>query len=196
MRKSRLKAPDHHPLAYYHCVSRVVDRQFVLGPEEKEEFVRLLRLYEEFCEVRVITYCIRPPHSPTPVPILTVSGAADAKANSLQSLSRTTSERMNFAATTSCPTKSPVRSSVASALHPLFAPRSPQTPSLPDARPHSDRFRCGGRESEFLAAMVVSVLDHRRKLYWLSGRDTQDIRTPNHRSNIPESFDSLEAIGF
>ena len=58
---------------------------------------------------------------------------------------------MNFAATTSCPTKSPVRSSVASALHPLFAPRSPQTPSLPDARPHSDRFRCGGRESEFLA---------------------------------------------
>ena len=27
----------------------------------------------------------RPPHSPTPVPILTVSGAADAKANSLQS---------------------------------------------------------------------------------------------------------------
>jgi len=25
-----------------------------------------------------------PPHSPTPVPVLTVSGAADAKANSLQ----------------------------------------------------------------------------------------------------------------
>jgi hypothetical protein len=24
-------------------------------------------------------------------------------------------------------------------------------PSLPDARPHSDRFRCGGRESKFLA---------------------------------------------
>ena len=37
MRKSRLKAPPHHPLAYYHCVSRVVDRKFVLGPEEKEE---------------------------------------------------------------------------------------------------------------------------------------------------------------
>jgi hypothetical protein len=27
-----------------------------------------------------------------------------------------------------------------------------QTPSLPDARPRSDRFRCGGRESNFLAA--------------------------------------------
>ena len=63
---------------------------------------------------------------------------------------------MNFAATISCPTKSRVRSSVASALHPLFAPRSPQTPSLPDARPHSDRFRCGGRESEFLAVKVTA----------------------------------------
>ena len=58
---------------------------------------------------------------------------------------------MNFAATTSCPPKSPVRSSVASALHPLFAPRSPQTPSLPDARPGSDRFRCGGRGRIFFA---------------------------------------------
>jgi REP element-mobilizing transposase RayT len=34
-----------------------VDRQFVLGAEEKEEFVRLMRVYEEFCEVRVVTYC-------------------------------------------------------------------------------------------------------------------------------------------
>jgi hypothetical protein len=62
---------------------------------------------------------------------------------------------MNFAATTFCPTKSPVRSIVVVALHPLFAPRSPQTPSLPDARPRSDRFRCGGRESNFLAAKAV-----------------------------------------
>ena len=29
-----------------------------------------------------------------------------------------------------------------------------QTPSLPDARPHSDRFRCGGRESKFLAVTL------------------------------------------
>jgi len=28
-----------------------------------------------------------------------------------------------------------------------------QTPSLPDARPGSDRFRCGGRESKFLAVL-------------------------------------------
>jgi len=42
--------------------SRVVNREFVLGPEEKEEFVRLLRLYEEFCELRVVTYCIMSNH--------------------------------------------------------------------------------------------------------------------------------------
>ena len=29
-----------------------------------------------------------------------------------------------------------------------------QTPSLPDARPRSDRFRCGGRESKFLAVKL------------------------------------------
>jgi len=40
----------------------VVDRKFVLGPEEKEEFVRLMRLYEEFCEIRVVTYCIMSNH--------------------------------------------------------------------------------------------------------------------------------------
>ena len=32
-----------------------------------------------------------------------------------------------------------------------------QTPSLPDARPHSDRFRCGGRESKFLAAKALCI---------------------------------------
>ena len=58
----RAKLTPHHPFAYYHCVSCVVDRQFVLGPEEMEEFVRLMRLYGEFCEVRVITYCIMSNH--------------------------------------------------------------------------------------------------------------------------------------
>ena len=47
------------------------------------------------------------------------------------SFSRTTLERMNTAATTFCPTRSPVRSSVASAFHHLSAPRSPHTPSHP-----------------------------------------------------------------
>ena len=40
------------------------------------------------------------------------------------------------------------------AFHPSSTPRSPQTPSLPDARPRSDRLRCGGRESNFLAVVT------------------------------------------
>lgn len=62
MRRPRFKAPPEHPLAYYHCISRVVDRQFVFGPEEKEQFVAFLRLYERFCGVRVVTYCVMSNH--------------------------------------------------------------------------------------------------------------------------------------
>ncbi len=62
MRRPRFKAPPEHPLAYYHCISRVVDRQFVFGPEEKEQFVEFMRLYERFCGVRVVTYCVMSNH--------------------------------------------------------------------------------------------------------------------------------------
>ncbi|TLD68322.1 chemotaxis protein CheW [Phragmitibacter flavus] len=62
MRRSRLKAPKDWEVAYYHCVSRVVDRQFVLGDEEKAEFVSLMRLYERVCQVRVVTYCLMSNH--------------------------------------------------------------------------------------------------------------------------------------
>lgn len=62
MRQSRLKAPKHHPIAYYHCVSRVVDRSFRLHEEEREMFVRLMRMYERLCQVRVVTYCVLSNH--------------------------------------------------------------------------------------------------------------------------------------
>jgi hypothetical protein len=42
------------------------------------------------CDVLFHEAAGRPPHSPTPVPVLTVSGAAGAKANSLQSLAGAT----------------------------------------------------------------------------------------------------------
>lgn len=48
--------------AIYHVMSRVVDRQFVLGDEEKEEFVRMMRQYEAFCGVKVLTYCVMSNH--------------------------------------------------------------------------------------------------------------------------------------
>jgi len=62
MRTRRLKAPPSHPRAYYHCLSRVVDRQFVFGPAEREQFLRYLREYQAFCGVRVLTYCILSNH--------------------------------------------------------------------------------------------------------------------------------------
>lgn len=36
MRQRRLKAPASFLLAHYHCMSRVVNRDFVFGPEERE----------------------------------------------------------------------------------------------------------------------------------------------------------------
>jgi len=49
-------------MAYYHCVSRVVNRDFVLGDIEREEFVRLMRAYERLCGLRVVTYCVMSNH--------------------------------------------------------------------------------------------------------------------------------------
>ena len=62
MRQARLKAPREHEVAYYHCVSRVVDRRFVLQDREKEKFVELMREYTAFCGVRIITYCVMSNH--------------------------------------------------------------------------------------------------------------------------------------
>ena len=62
MRQTRLKAPPELPAAYYHCISRVVNREFVFGEEEKEMFVKLMRRWEKFCRVRVITFCVMSNH--------------------------------------------------------------------------------------------------------------------------------------
>ena len=62
MRQARLKAPKEHPLAYYHCVSRVVDKRFVILEEEREMFVRFMRMYETLCQVRVVTFCVLSNH--------------------------------------------------------------------------------------------------------------------------------------
>ena len=48
--------------AIYHCVSRVVNREFVLHREEKEQFVEYMRAYEQFCQVRVLTFCVMTNH--------------------------------------------------------------------------------------------------------------------------------------
>ncbi len=47
---------------FYHCMSRVIERRFLLGPVEKEKFRSLLRQCEAFCGVRVLTYTILSNH--------------------------------------------------------------------------------------------------------------------------------------
>ena len=61
MRTARAKH-ERGTVGYYHCISRVVDRQFVLGEEEREQLVTLMRRYEAFCGVKVITYCVLSNH--------------------------------------------------------------------------------------------------------------------------------------
>ena len=59
MRQARIRGEGK---SYYHCISRVVDRQFVLKEEEKEHFVALMRKLEAFHGMRVVTYCIMSNH--------------------------------------------------------------------------------------------------------------------------------------
>lgn len=48
--------------AIYHCVSRVVDRRFVFGDEEREHFRMFMRMQENFSGCRVLSYCIMSNH--------------------------------------------------------------------------------------------------------------------------------------
>ena len=62
MRRARMKVAEDRPVGFYHCMSRVVDRVHRFGDVEKEEFRKVLREYESFCEVRVLTYCLMSNH--------------------------------------------------------------------------------------------------------------------------------------
>ena len=48
--------------AIYHCISRVVDRRFVFGVEEREKFRMFMRMQENFSGCRVLSYCIMSNH--------------------------------------------------------------------------------------------------------------------------------------
>jgi REP element-mobilizing transposase RayT len=43
-------------------VTRVVERRFAFGAREKEKFVEMLRAYEDFCGVQVLTFCVMSNH--------------------------------------------------------------------------------------------------------------------------------------
>ncbi len=47
---------------HYHCISRVVDRNFVFGTQERDAFRKIMRQVEAFSGVRVITWTILSNH--------------------------------------------------------------------------------------------------------------------------------------
>ncbi|NCD32056.1 MAG: transposase [Spartobacteria bacterium] len=59
MRRKRIKRDS---LAYYHCMTRVVGRQMLLGDAEKEYMRKLIRKVEGFTGVRVLTYALMTNH--------------------------------------------------------------------------------------------------------------------------------------
>jgi hypothetical protein len=48
--------------AIYHCISRVVGRDFVLEVDEREHFRMLMRMCEKFTGCRVLSYCLMSNH--------------------------------------------------------------------------------------------------------------------------------------
>lgn len=67
--------------AIYHCISRVVDRRFVLGDTEREHFRMLMRMYENFSGCRVHSYCLMSNHIHIllEVPPLPADGISDGE---------------------------------------------------------------------------------------------------------------------
>ena len=61
MRRFRPKVRPES-IGCFHCVSRVVDRQRIFRAREKEKFIALMREYEDFCEVKVLTFTILSNH--------------------------------------------------------------------------------------------------------------------------------------
>jgi REP element-mobilizing transposase RayT len=67
--------------AIYHCVSRVVERRFAFGKDEKEKLRTFMRMYENFSGCRVLAYCFMCNHIHLllEVPPMAVGGLSDAE---------------------------------------------------------------------------------------------------------------------
>lgn len=59
MRTARLKEDGR---AYYHCMTRVVDRQFLFDIKEKERLCKLMRSMEIFTGIHILTHCFLDNH--------------------------------------------------------------------------------------------------------------------------------------
>ncbi len=83
MRQSRFLAPWRNSTekpALYHVVTRVVERRFAFGVEEKERFRTLMRMMERFSGCRVLAYCVmcNHVHILLEVPPVRAGGLGDA----------------------------------------------------------------------------------------------------------------------
>ena len=65
----------------YHCVSRVVDRRFAFGDEERGKFRMFMRMTENFSGCRVLSYCVMSNHFHIllEVPPMPEGGLSDAE---------------------------------------------------------------------------------------------------------------------
>jgi putative transposase len=82
MRKARWLVVNKNPVtapALFHCISRVVDRKFVFGDDEREMFRMCMRMYENFSGCRVLSYCLMSNHFHIllEVPPMPVGGLSD-----------------------------------------------------------------------------------------------------------------------
>ena len=62
LRRNLLSPVGANGIGFYHCLSRVVDRNFVFGPHEREVFRKVLRQVEVFSGLRVVTWTILSNH--------------------------------------------------------------------------------------------------------------------------------------
>jgi putative transposase len=62
MSRPRLLVHQLYPSAAYHVVSRVVNRDKIFGTDEKRVLAAIMRRFERFCCVRVLTYCLMGNH--------------------------------------------------------------------------------------------------------------------------------------
>ena len=59
MRTNRIKAEGE---GYYHVISRIVNREYLMDDDEKDFFVGLMRRAETFSAVQVLTFAVLDNH--------------------------------------------------------------------------------------------------------------------------------------
>jgi len=62
VRQGRMKAPGNPAYAFYHCMSRIVDRRFLLEEGERDQFEKFMDEYARFCGITVLTHCVMNNH--------------------------------------------------------------------------------------------------------------------------------------